>query len=166
MSKSDQIEHIDKPAEDTLKELEEFIASNPDPRELKRALAVRMMIEGLSRTQIQTLLGVSLPFISKWKVHFALGGVEALRLAHRGSEGYLKLEEREEIIEWIKNQNSWSLPELENHIECNYNVCFKSKQSYYELYKEAGISWKKSQKRNPKRNEEIVKKNIKRSVSF
>ena len=158
MSKSEQIEHTDEVAGNALKELEEFIASNPDPRELKRALSVRMMIEGLSRTQIQTLLGVSLPYISKWKVRFALGGIEALRLAHRGSEGYLKPEEREEVIEWIKSQNSWSLPELENHIEDNYNVCFKSKQSYYELYKEAGISWKKSQKKNPKRDEEAVKK--------
>ena len=165
MSKSERVEHADEVAGNALKELEEFIASNPDPRELKRALSVRMTIEGLSRPQIQTLLGVSLPYISKWKVRFALGGIESLRLAHRGSEGYLKAEEREEVIEWIKNQNSWSLPELENHIEDNYNVFFKSKQSYYELYKEAGISWKKSQKKNPKRDEEAVKKNIERSVN-
>ena len=81
MSKSERVEHTDEVARNALKELEEFIASNPDPRELKRALSVRMMIEGLSRTQIQTLLGVSLPFISKWKVRFALGGDRSLEIS-------------------------------------------------------------------------------------
>ena len=31
----------------SLKELKDFIDSNPDPRELKRALAVMMWIEGV-----------------------------------------------------------------------------------------------------------------------
>ncbi|WP_017327147.1 IS630 family transposase [Synechococcus sp. PCC 7336] len=157
MLKSNQKRNIQEPEGDALRELEEFIESNPDPRELKRALAVRILIEGLSRTQIQIVLGVSIPFISKWKVNFALGGVEALRLGYRGSVGYLNPEEREEIIEWLKNQKSWNLLELENYIEDNYNVFFKSKQSYYDLFKEAGISWKKSQKKNPKRDDELVK---------
>ena len=44
---------------EALLELENFIASNPDPRELKRALAVRILIEGISRENIQNILGVS-----------------------------------------------------------------------------------------------------------
>jgi putative transposase len=35
-----------------LLELENFIASNPDPRELKRALAIRILIEGVCRETI------------------------------------------------------------------------------------------------------------------
>lgn len=156
MSKSSQTGNIEKAEVDALKELREFIASNPDSRELKRALAVRMLIEGMSRAQIQIILEVSLPFISKWKANFALGGIEALRLGYQGSVGYLNPEERDEIIEWLKNQKYWSLPELENYIEDNYNIRFKSKQSYYDLFKQAKISWKKSQKKNPKRDDELV----------
>ena len=33
--------------------LDDFIASNPDPRELKRALAVKMRLEGMKHKQIQ-----------------------------------------------------------------------------------------------------------------
>jgi hypothetical protein len=44
---------------EALLELENFIASNPDPRELKRALAVRILIEGICRENIQNILGVS-----------------------------------------------------------------------------------------------------------
>jgi len=36
-----------------LLELENFIASNPDPRELKRAVSIRMLIEGIRRETIQ-----------------------------------------------------------------------------------------------------------------
>jgi putative transposase len=53
------------------------------------------------------------------------------------------------------------LPELQAHLEDEYQVVFKSKQSYYDLLTEAGLSWKKSQKRNPKTDPELVKKKLK-----
>jgi len=38
---------------------------------------------------------------------------------------------------------------------------YKSKQSYYDLFDEAGISWHKSQKVNPKRNGKKYHPNVK-----
>jgi len=35
-------------------------------------------------------------------------------------------------------------------------VVYKSKESYYQLLKEGGLSWKRSEKVNPKRDEEKV----------
>ena len=86
-------------------ELENFIASNPDPRELKRAISVRMLIEGIERETIQEILGVSSPFISKWKINYALHGIEGLRLNYQGSRGQLKPEERAEVIQWLTKKN-------------------------------------------------------------
>ena len=43
------------------------------------------------------------------------------------------------------------------YIEDKYDVRFKSNQSYYTLLDEAKISWKKTQKSNPKKNDELVK---------
>ena len=37
-------------------------------------------------------------------------------------------------------------------------MIYKSKQSYYELFDQAKISWKKTQKTNPKFDKELVKK--------
>ena len=37
-----------------------------------------------------------------------------------------------------------------------YNVVFDRLQSYYNLLKEAGITWKKTQKINSAKNEELV----------
>ena len=78
-------------------ELQNFIASNPDPRELKRAASIRMLIEGVCRETIQKILGVSSPFISKWKINYALHGIEGLLLNPQGSRGQLKPEERAEL---------------------------------------------------------------------
>ena len=112
-----------------LLELENFIASNPDPRELKRAVSVRMLIEGIDRETIQEILGVSSPFISKWKINYALHGIEGLRLNHQGSRGQLKPEERAEVIQWLTNKNQWDLSELSNHIAERYQIKFQSKAS-------------------------------------
>jgi len=37
-------------------------------------------------------------------------------------------------------------------------VVFNSKQSYYTLFEQAGIRWKKTQKRNPKAEPKLVEK--------
>ena len=58
----------------------------------------------------------------------------------------------------VNNKNQWDLSELSNYIAERYQIEFQSKTSYYQLFKSAGISWKKSQKKNPKGDEELVKK--------
>ncbi len=145
---------VEKP----LQELSAFIASNPDPRELKRAVAVRMVLSGIETMKIRVILGVSKAFISKWKVRFIFEGVEGLKLGYQGAKSLLNPQEREDIIEWLRAKDYWSLEELNNYILEKYNVQFKSAKSYYNLFKEAGISWKKSQKINPKSNPDEVKR--------
>jgi putative transposase len=142
-----------------LEELVEFIQSNPDPRELKRAIAIKMCLKGYKQREIQESLFVSSGFISKWKQIYALEGLSALKLAHKGATGYLKIEQRKKIIEWLQAKNYWNLGELKAYIEEQYEVVFISQQSYYDLFEQAGISWKKTQKSNPKTDPELVKKN-------
>src|ERR671932_81699 len=122
------------------------------------AVSVRMLIEGINRETIQEILGVSSPFISKWKINYALNGIEGLLLNHQGSQGQLKPEEQSEIIQWLTNKDHWNLSAIANYIAEQYQIEFQSKTSYYRLFKLAGISWKNSQKKNPKGEEELVKK--------
>ncbi|MFN5513547.1 MAG: transposase [Cyanobacteriota bacterium] len=139
-------ETVDK-TENALQALEEFIDKTLKPLELKRALAVRMWIEGIEAKKIQDILGVSAAFISKWKVCFAIEGVEGLKLKYKGSKSFLDSLERQEVIEWLQSKNHCMLEELEAHIEEKYGVKFKSRTSYYELFREAGTGWKKTQKK-------------------
>ena len=139
-----------------LQKLRDFIDSNPDSREQKRALALMMLIEGFPYPKIQIILNVSSSFISQCKTRFAKHGIAGLKLGHQGSKGYLSPEERQEIIQHLASKDHWNLREVENYIEDQYEVRFKSKQSYYDLLNAAKISWKKTQKKNPKKDDELV----------
>ena len=145
-----------------LDDLNEFIQSNPDPRELKRAVAVQMFLKNYKHREIQGVLGVSSGFISKWTKLYELLGVSGLRLAYQGSVGYLEPAQRQAVIAWLGSKDYWNLAELQGHIQDHYDVVFDSKQSYYTLFEQAGISWKKTQKRNPKEDRALVQKKNKK----
>ena len=141
-----------------LEDLNDFIGSNPDARELKRAVAVQMFLKGYKHREIGESIGVSSGFISKWTRHYEQRGVAGLRLGYPGSVGYLEPEQRQSVLAWLKGKNYWHLGELQAHIEEQYEVVFDSKQSYYTLFAQAGISWKKTQKRNPQADPALVEK--------
>ena len=48
-----------------IQELDEFIKSNPDSKELKRALAVKLALQGWKYSMIAITLNVSKSFITK-----------------------------------------------------------------------------------------------------
>lgn len=141
-----------------LDDLKEFIHSNPEPRELKRAVAVKMFLQGYKHREIQVVWGVSSGFISKWTHLYEQLGVAGLRLGYSGSVGYLEPGQRQTVIAWLQTKDYWNLAELQGHIQDEYDVVFDSKQSYYTLFEQAGISWKKTQKRNPKEDAALVQK--------
>lgn len=141
-----------------MEELTDFIEANPDSRELKRALAVQMVMQNYTHSQIREILRVSVGFVNKWKHIFTQQGIGGLRLKHQGSRGYLNCTQRQAVKDWLKQKNYWHLDELKQRVEETYDVVFKSNQSYYELFKQAGISWKKTQKTNPNKDQDLVAK--------
>lgn len=141
-----------------IKDLEDFIRSNPDARELKRALAVKLALEGYAYRAVKKSLGVSYGFISKWKTRFEAWGIPGIKLAYKGSQSFLKKEQVEEVIAWIISQKHWDISELEVYLIEQYDVIFQSPQSYYTLLSQARISWQKSQQVNPRKDPELVKK--------
>lgn len=57
-----------------IKELDELIKSNPDSRELKRALAVKLALQGWKYSMIATTLNVSKSFITKGQKNLSQPG--------------------------------------------------------------------------------------------
>lgn len=137
--------------------LTEFVQSNPDARELKRALAVKLVLAGKPYAEITELLGLHKSSISTWKQRFLAQGLDGIRLAYQGSKSYLTGEQKAAVMAWLKTQAYWNLDELVSYLDEYHDVVYQSKQSYYELFAAAGISWKKSQKTNPKYDAELVK---------
>ena len=136
--------------------LDEFINASTDVRELKRALAVKMSLTDLAHTLISSLLQVSEPFVSKWVAGYSADGVAGLYLQYEGSTSYLSPAARQEVIAYLRTQPSWRLEELVQHLDTRYQVVYQSPQSYYDLLTEAGLSWKRTQPINPKKNEAQV----------
>ncbi|WP_247218330.1 helix-turn-helix domain-containing protein [Synechococcus sp. C9] len=79
--------------------LGEFIRSTSDARELKRALAVRMAIEGKPYGEITELLKIHKSFITRWKQEFYEKGIEGLKLGYHGKK-----------VIYQKQKNRKSLP--------------------------------------------------------
>ena len=109
--------------------------------------------------------------MSKWKGQYEAGGGAVLRLGHRGSESYLRKEERHEILQWIGSHETVSVEAVRDYVEEQYGVVYHSKQSYYELLEAGGMSYHRREKKNPKRDEaqilarrEEIKKNWQRTA--
>lgn len=133
-----------------------FLEEPRDSREYRRALAVKLALQQLPYAQICALLDVSPGFVSQQKQAYLSEGVAGLALAYRGATPLLNPVARAAVIAWLKASQHWSLLALQQHIQQTYQVVFQSNQSYYDLFAEAGIHYKKTQASNPKRNVEQV----------
>ena len=139
-----------------MRSLDEIISESRDAREVKRAVCVKMALNEMPTSQVCEMLNVSPQYVSKWRSTYHAGGAAALLLAHRGSESYLTPEARSQIIGWIKGHETISIEAVRDYVEEQFGVVYQSKQSYYDLMMAGGLSYHKSEKRNPKRDEAQV----------
>lgn len=136
--------------------LDEMITEATDVRELKRALSVKMGQEELTPAVISRLLNVSLQYVSKWKVIYEREGVAGLRLGYQGRASYLTEEQRQAVVEWIRGEATLSVEAVRDYVEACYGIVYQSKPSYYELLEAGDMSYHRSQKQNPKGDNEQV----------
>lgn len=117
------------------------VMNNGKPLEIKRATSVKMSLEGYLEKEIASLLEVSVQFVRKWKGIYLAKGASNLLLQYKGSEGYLSVEERVEVIKYIKAYEHIEIEQLIKYIWDTYRVNYNSKKSYYDLLHEGGKSW-------------------------
>ena len=128
---------------DTIATLNTFIKTLQDPREIKRALTVKLSQQGYRPAEVSQMLDSSASYVTKWNKVYREQGLEGLRLAYKGSAGYLTPTQRQAVLDWVQRQTHWEVSALRTHIETTYGVVYKSRQSYYDLFKAAGLSQKK-----------------------
>ena len=136
--------------------LAKLIEETTDVRELKRALSVKLGEEGMATEAIGAVLQVTPRVVRKWRKRYEREGVEGLQVRYRGSESYLSVEQRQEIEEWLGAQETITVEEVRDEIEARYGVVYQSKQSYYDLLEASGLSYHRTEKGNPNRNEAQV----------
>lgn len=136
--------------------LGQLIEETTDVRELKRALSVKLSEEGMATEAIGKVLQVTPRAVRQWRKRYEQEGVEGLEVRYRGSESYLRVEQRQEIEDWLGAQETLTLEEVREEIEARYGVVYQSKQAYYTLLDASGLSYHRTEKGNPKRNEAQV----------
>jgi putative transposase len=60
-------------------------------------------------------------------------GAKALLLKYKGKKSYLTPEIRKQVVSFLMTKNTFSVEELRDYLENQYQVVYKSKQSYYDL---------------------------------
>ena len=136
--------------------LDEIINESRDAREVKRAVCVKMAVSEIPTAQITEILNVTQQYVSKWRVRYEREGARSLLSGYRGSESYLTDEHRAQILSWIRSHETITVAAVHDYVEEQYGVVYQSKQSYYDLLQAAGLSYHKSEKKNPKRDESQV----------
>jgi putative transposase len=137
-------------------DLATFLAQKRDSREYRRALAVKLALQGYAYEVISDMLDVTPGFVSQSKKAYETHGTAGLALKYKGSQPYLSASQRQAVIDWLKAQQEWSVERLSAHIETTYGVVFQSRQSYYQLLADADITYKQAQRTNPKRDEQRI----------
>lgn len=140
------------------KDLEELIRTSPKPLEVKRGIAVKQDLAGKNRNLIAEILSVSVKFVSKWRIIYDEHGVNGLESAHQGGapRAFLDSETKPKVLAHIRSHEVFGVPELSAYLQGTFGVSYKHSQSYYDLLHEAKMSWHKSQKKNPRRDEQQV----------
>ena len=96
--------------------LDEIIDTSSDVREVKRALSVKMVMQGMSVSAVSEVLNVSVQYVSKWKVKYEMEGINSLALGYQGSESYLTAQDRAATIAWIKGQATLSVEQVRDYL--------------------------------------------------
>lgn len=139
-----------------IEELKGFIRKQRDGRQVKKALAVKLLYQGHQYESVVSILDVSLGAIHEWKQLYEAAGLSGFVPNHKGRKGYLNASQKAAVLDWLGQKSIWTLGELEFHLASEYDVTYASQQSYYDLFDAAGISWKKTSKVNPKGDAEVV----------
>src|SRR5215475_1546755 len=141
------------PARDKLTTL---IEETTEVRELKRALRVKRREGGLPTEAVGEVLHLPPRTVRAWYQRYEREGVEGLRVQTRGSESYLSVEQRQEIEDWLGAQETITVEGGREEIEARSGSIYQSKHSYSDLMDARGLSYPRTEKGKPKRNEAQV----------
>jgi transposase len=145
-------------SQEKLEELQNFISQTKDIREWKRAQSVKLRLQGFSYREIEKRLEVSISFIAQTQRKYISQGIAGLKLKYQGSKSYLTNQQLCETMQWLCQPENRNISELERYLMSNYDVVFKSPESYYRILKISQLSWQKANQENSRKQPEVIKK--------
>ncbi len=164
------MERCPKLTEEQKKELQVFIKSKgPTGTELKRSQAVLLLDKGESVEDISFITGYHRRQVFELRQRYLAKGLEGLRSRKKTKRGLLTPPQLGEITRTIRTKAPnelglgygspfWTTTILADFIKRIYGIKYKSKTSYYLLFKEAKFTYHKPGRIYHKRDEREVLK--------
>jgi len=147
-------------------ELEHFVQSSMDSKEIRRGQAVLLVDLETDYVLIQSLTGFKERTVLIFRQRYLVHGLKGLEHKRKGKpKSLLTRFQRDEIIEFLTtttpkdhgyDSSFWSTPLLGHVIKEKYGVAYKSKKPFYVLFEEAKFSFHKPGQVYEKRDEQKV----------
>ena len=137
------------------------------PIEVRRAQAIFLINENCGELTLQTVTGFSKNSAFKLRKRYQEKGLEGIQAKKRKPRALLTKAQLVEVQKTVQeklpneygiNADFWSTSILAEFIEKQYNVKYKSKTSYYLIFKKAKFSYHKPGKQYHNRKEEAIEK--------
>lgn len=156
-----------KLTEGQIQELNAFIKrGNHSGREVRRAQAVLLLDQEVKLFAITSITHYKRRQIFEWRRKYLAEGTKSLEDKRKGKpKELLTKTQRDDLLEKLENttpenygydSDYWTTGILVNYIERQYNVRYKSKTSYYIVFRQAKFTYHKPGRVYERRNEQEV----------
>lgn len=163
------MERCQKLKQKQITELKQFIKDKDSTKkEVRRAQAIMMIDKDISVSIIQELTGYSRRNIFDLRKRYLKDGISVINdPARNNPKELLSKKQRDEIIETIKSKKPedvgfhssyWTTAILGEYIKIKYKVKYKSRTSFYLIFRQANFTFHKPGRVYEKRDEEEVEK--------
>jgi transposase len=111
--------------EEEIKLLEEYRDRQNDPRLKLRFIALLTIARGVQLPVASLIIGKSQYTIKNWFQKYITKGIDSLNnFQYKPKKTYLKEEQINQTVEWVKNNNPATLKEIRAYIQSNFKVTY------------------------------------------
>jgi len=158
-------EHL---SEKQVNELAEFIKDRTNKaQEIKRAQAILLVEQKLSKSLLDQLIGLEYHTVVKFRKKFIKHGLDAIKNKREDKKpgALLTRNQRKQIVEVLNNETPekygygypyWTTLILCDLILSQYGVKYKSRTSVYAIFKESKFTYHKPEKRSHKHDQKRI----------
>jgi transposase len=158
---------LSKLSNNQIKELQGVITSSKGKGpEVRRAQAILMVNEGVDESAITVMTGFERRHAFRLRKRYLVEGIGAIKDRREGHpKTILTKQQRDEVIQTLKTKSPrtygydtdyWTTALLGYYIKRQYNIRYKSRTSYYIIFRGAEFSYHKPGKTSERRDEQEV----------
>lgn len=126
--------------------------------------------KGYAIKEVAGILDLSPETVKDWSKLFLKKGAQAFEPKQRiSNHKYLAENQKQQLKNDLNSspkqlglqQEFWTLTLLKEYVKKNFKIVYKSNQSYYDLFKYAGLTCQKPRPKNKRQDEKQIKKFMK-----